>query len=121
MRRVVLHSGKVHHDLRTEVEKTGRTDVALVRLEQLAPLPLEQILEVLAGYPDAEVVWAQEEPENQGAWPFLALNLPGDLAEHGETRPLRCVARVPSASPSAGTAKKHAVEQKDLIARAFDR
>ena len=63
----------------------------------------------------------QEEPENQGAWPFLAMNLPADLAQHGETRALRAVTRPPSASPAAGTAKKHAQEQADLISRAFDR
>ena len=56
-----------------------------------------------------------------GAWPFLALNLPADLAEHGETRQLNVVARPASASPAAGTAKKHAVEQQELIRAAFDR
>ena len=74
--------------------------------------------QALAG---AELVLVQEEPENQGAWPFLGMNLPADLAKHGETRGLTAVTRPPSASPAAGTAKKHAQEQADLIARAFDR
>ncbi len=66
-------------------------------------------------------VLVQEEPQNQGAWPFLAMNLPGDLAAHGETRTLRAVTRPASASPAAGTAKKHAAEQAEIIRTAFDR
>jgi 2-oxoglutarate dehydrogenase E1 component len=115
VRRVVLHSGKVHHDLRAEVEKRGITDVALVRLEQLAPLPLERILEVLAGYPDADVVWAQEEPENQGAWPFVCMN----LSPHLDGRPLSVAARAASAAPATGSSKRSAHEAAEVIATAL--
>ncbi|WP_412871802.1 multifunctional oxoglutarate decarboxylase/oxoglutarate dehydrogenase thiamine pyrophosphate-binding subunit/dihydrolipoyllysine-residue succinyltransferase subunit [Curtobacterium flaccumfaciens] len=111
VRRVVLHSGKVHHDLRAEVDKRGVTDVALVRLEQLAPLPLDRILEVLAGYPDADVVWAQEEPENQGAWPFVCMN----LSPHLGGRPLFVAARSASAAPATGSSKRSAQEATDVI------
>ncbi|KQR35104.1 alpha-ketoglutarate decarboxylase [Curtobacterium sp. Leaf154] len=111
VRRVVLHSGKVHHDLRAEVDKRGITDVALVRLEQLAPLPLDRILEVLAGYPDADVVWAQEEPENQGAWPFVCMN----LSPHLGGRPLSVAARSASAAPATGSSKRSAQEAADVI------
>jgi multifunctional 2-oxoglutarate metabolism enzyme len=116
VRRVVLHSGKVHHDLRAEVEKRGATDVALVRLEQLAPLPLERILEVLAGYPDADVVWAQEEPENQGAWPFVCMN----LSPHLNGRPLSVAARAASAAPATGSSKRSAQEATEVISKALD-
>jgi 2-oxoglutarate decarboxylase len=115
VRRVVLHSGKVHHDLRAEAEKRGITDVALVRLEQLAPLPLERLLEVLAGYPDAEVVWAQEEPENQGAWPFVCMN----LSPHLDGRPLSVASRPASAAPATGSSKRSSQEASDVIAKAL--
>ncbi|WP_181435506.1 multifunctional oxoglutarate decarboxylase/oxoglutarate dehydrogenase thiamine pyrophosphate-binding subunit/dihydrolipoyllysine-residue succinyltransferase subunit [Curtobacterium sp. MCPF17_051] len=111
VRRVVLHSGKVHHDLRAEVDKRGITDVALVRLEQLAPLPLDRILEVLAGYPDADVVWAQEEPENQGAWPFVCMN----LSPHLGGRQLSVAARSASAAPATGSSKRSAQEATEVI------
>ncbi len=115
VRRVVLHSGKVHHDLRAEAEKRGITDVALVRLEQLAPLPLERLLEVLAGYPDAEVVWAQEEPENQGAWPFVCMN----LSPHLDGRPLSVASRPASAAPATGSSKRSSQEASDVITKAL--
>ncbi len=115
VRRVVLHSGKVHHDLRAEVDKRGVTDVALVRLEQLAPLPLERILEVLAGYPDADVVWAQEEPENQGAWPFVCMN----LSPHLDGRPLSVAARAASAAPATGSSKRSAQEATEVLEKAL--
>jgi 2-oxoglutarate dehydrogenase E1 component len=111
VRRVVLHSGKVHHDLRAEADKRGVTDVALVRLEQLAPLPLDRILEVLGGYPDAEVVWAQEEPENQGAWPFVCMN----LGPHLGGRPLSVASRPASAAPATGSSKRSAQEAAEVI------
>ena len=88
------------------------TEVTAMRAEHAAEL---------AKYPGAEVVVVQDEPQNQGGWPFLALNLPGELAALGETRPLHVVARKAAASPSTGSSKKHAVEQAALMARAFDR
>ncbi|MBF4589547.1 multifunctional oxoglutarate decarboxylase/oxoglutarate dehydrogenase thiamine pyrophosphate-binding subunit/dihydrolipoyllysine-residue succinyltransferase subunit [Curtobacterium sp. VKM Ac-1395] len=115
VRRVVLHSGKVHHDLRAEAEKRGITDVALVRVEQLAPLPLERLLEVLAGYTDAEVVWAQEEPENQGAWPFVCMN----LSPHLDGRPLSVASRPASAAPATGSSKRSSQEASDVITKAL--
>ncbi|HEX8972690.1 multifunctional oxoglutarate decarboxylase/oxoglutarate dehydrogenase thiamine pyrophosphate-binding subunit/dihydrolipoyllysine-residue succinyltransferase subunit [Oryzihumus sp.] len=119
--RVLLASGKVVYDL--EAERTKRSDqtTAIVRVEQLAPLPGTEIAEAVKAYPGAELVWVQDEPANQGAWPFMALNLPQALAEQGETRGLRVVSRRASASPATGSSKKHAVEQAELIARAFDR
>src|SRR5699024_12283858 len=119
--RVLLAAGKVVYAI--EAERTKREDesTAILRLERSYPLPGQELAAELAKYPNAEVVLVKEEPANMGAWPFLALNLPGDLAEHGETRQLSVVARPASASPAAGTAKKHAVEQAELIRTAFDR
>ncbi|WIB58915.1 multifunctional oxoglutarate decarboxylase/oxoglutarate dehydrogenase thiamine pyrophosphate-binding subunit/dihydrolipoyllysine-residue succinyltransferase subunit [Curtobacterium sp. MCLR17_007] len=115
VRRVVLHSGKVHHDLRAEADKHERTDVALVRLEQLAPLPLERILQVLGSYPNADVVWAQEEPENQGAWPFVCMN----LSPHLDGRPLSVASRPASAAPATGSSKRSAAEASEVITTAL--
>jgi 2-oxoglutarate dehydrogenase E1 component len=119
--RVLLASGKVVYDL--EAERTKREDnrTAIVRVEQLAPLPAREIAAALKDYPGAEVVWVQDEPANQGAWPFMALNLPQALAQHAEGRSLQVVARPASASPATGSSKKHAAQQAALIAQAFDR
>ena len=122
--RVLLASGKVVHDL--EAERTRRTDgtegtTVILRVEQLAPLPAQEIAQALKGYPAAEIMWVQDEPANQGAWPFMAMNLPQALADLGETRALRVAARAPSASPATGSSKKHALQQAELIAKAFDR
>jgi 2-oxoglutarate dehydrogenase complex dehydrogenase (E1) component-like enzyme len=113
--RVVLCTGKVYYDLAAQREKNGRTDVALVRVEQLYPLPAAQIKAELARYPDVEIVWVQEEPANQGAWPFMALNLP----EHLDGRPLLRASRKASASPAVGSHAVHEAQQAEVVATAF--
>jgi 2-oxoglutarate dehydrogenase E1 component len=116
VKRVLLHSGKIHYDLLNEVDKRGDSGAfALVRLEQFYPLPTEQLQGVLARYPEAEVMWVQEEPENQGAWPFLALELAPQL-----DRELRVSSRAASASPATGSSKRSAAEQTALIANALE-
>jgi 2-oxoglutarate decarboxylase len=119
--RVLLCSGKVVWELEAERDKRGDDRTAILRVEQLAPIPAQELAHELRDYPNAEVVWVQDEPKNQGAWPFMALNLPELLAEHGETRPLRVAARRASASPATGSHKKHEIEQAALLAEAFDR
>ncbi|MGY1769680.1 multifunctional oxoglutarate decarboxylase/oxoglutarate dehydrogenase thiamine pyrophosphate-binding subunit/dihydrolipoyllysine-residue succinyltransferase subunit [Blastococcus sp. SYSU D00813] len=117
VRRVLLCSGKVAYDLMAHRESTGARDVAVVRVEQLYPLPAEQIQAQLRRYPNAsDVVWVQEEPANMGAWQFIALNL---YTEMPEGRRLRPVSRRASASPAVGSAKVHEVEQRQLVAQAF--
>ncbi|SNR91520.1 2-oxoglutarate dehydrogenase E1 component [Geodermatophilus saharensis] len=116
VRRVLLCSGKVAYDLMAQREAEGRADTAVLRVEQLYPLPGEQIRRAVDRYPNAQdLVWVQEEPANMGAWSFMALNLP----EHLGGRTLRRVSRRASASPAVGSAKVHEVEQKELIAQAF--
>ncbi|MEO7061021.1 MAG: multifunctional oxoglutarate decarboxylase/oxoglutarate dehydrogenase thiamine pyrophosphate-binding subunit/dihydrolipoyllysine-residue succinyltransferase subunit, partial [Lapillicoccus sp.] len=119
--RVILASGKVVWDLFAGRTKREDTSTAILRVEQLAPLPGAEIAEALRAYPGAEIVWVQEEPANQGGWPFIAMNLPQALAELGETRALRVVSRTASASPATGSHKTHELEQAQLIASAFDR
>ncbi|MEV5706252.1 multifunctional oxoglutarate decarboxylase/oxoglutarate dehydrogenase thiamine pyrophosphate-binding subunit/dihydrolipoyllysine-residue succinyltransferase subunit [Actinoallomurus sp. NPDC052274] len=116
VRRVVLTTGKLYYDLAAAREKSGDTSVALVRVERLYPLPVDEIKAELAKYPaDAELVWAQDEPANMGAWPFMALKLP----PHLEGRELKRVSRRASSSPAVGSAKMHALEQQGLVAAVF--
>ena len=114
---VMLCSGKVYWDLVAERTKRQDDKTAIVRLEQLYPLDAEGVLAALEPYPNAQLVWVQDEPANQGPWPFIALNLP----EYLDGRPLLRVSRPAAASPAAGSTKKHAAEQATLIAQAFDR
>ncbi|WP_165063635.1 multifunctional oxoglutarate decarboxylase/oxoglutarate dehydrogenase thiamine pyrophosphate-binding subunit/dihydrolipoyllysine-residue succinyltransferase subunit [Marisediminicola senii] len=115
VKRVVLHAGKIHYDLAAEVQKRDIDSIALVRLEQYYPLPMEQLQAVLARYPEAQLVWAQEEPENQGAWPFVSL----ELARHLKGRTISVVSRASAASPATGSTKRSAQEQADIIDRAL--
>ncbi|MCW1249377.1 multifunctional oxoglutarate decarboxylase/oxoglutarate dehydrogenase thiamine pyrophosphate-binding subunit/dihydrolipoyllysine-residue succinyltransferase subunit [Acaricomes phytoseiuli] len=115
--RVVLVSGRMYYDLLSQREKTGDDTVALVRVEQLYPLPAEQIREEIAKYPHAqEVIWAQDEPANQGPWPFIGLHLPQELGQS-----VRLVSRPASAATATGSAKRHAAEQEVLVAEIFER
>ncbi len=115
VKRVLLCTGKIYYDLVGEREKRGRDDVAVVRVEQLYPLPAAELQAELGRYPGVEVVWVQEEPTNQGAWPFMALNLP----EHLEGRPLLRASRKASASPAVGSISVHEAQQRDVVATAF--
>jgi len=115
VRRVLLCSGKVYYDLLTERDRSGRQDVAIVRLERLAPLPVEELTAALAPFPrDAELVYVQEEPANQGAWPFVVLNLPTI-----DDRALRRLSRPAAATTAVGTHKVHEREQAEIVASAF--
>jgi 2-oxoglutarate dehydrogenase complex dehydrogenase (E1) component-like enzyme len=117
--RVVLTAGKVHYDLAAARRKSGDHSVALLRVEQLYPLPGAQIREALAAYPNAaDVVWAQEEPANMGAWAHVALSLPEQLPPG---TPLRRISRRASASPAAGSSKVHEAEQAALVEAVFAR
>jgi 2-oxoglutarate dehydrogenase E1 component len=117
VQRVVLASGKVFYDLDKHRDKIGAEHVAILRLEQLYPLPVEELRSALAGYPSAtDVLWVQDEPANQGAWPFLALNLPQHL---DGARLLRRASRDPSASPAVGSHNAHESEQATLLDSVF--
>jgi 2-oxoglutarate dehydrogenase E1 component len=119
--RVLLASGKVIYDLEAERAKRADTATAILRVEQLAPLAGDEIASAIKAYPGAEIMWVQDEPANQGAWPYMAMNLPQALAGLGETRLLQVASRPASASPATGSSKKHASQQAQLIAKAFDR
>ncbi|MCW2600565.1 MAG: 2-oxoglutarate dehydrogenase, subunit [Frankiales bacterium] len=117
--RVVLCSGKVYYDLAAARRKAEDKTVALVRVEQLYPVPGAQVRDVLATYPNAtDVVWTQEEPANQGAWSHIALTLPEQLPDNIR---LRRLSRRASASPAAGSSKVHEAEQAALVEAALAR
>ncbi|MER5555024.1 multifunctional oxoglutarate decarboxylase/oxoglutarate dehydrogenase thiamine pyrophosphate-binding subunit/dihydrolipoyllysine-residue succinyltransferase subunit [Streptomyces sp. NPDC002793] len=126
VRKVVFCAGKLYYDLDAEREKRGDTETAIIRLERLYPLPGAEIQAEIAKYPNAEkYLWAQEEPANQGAWPFIALNLIDhlDLAvgadvPHGER--LRRISRPHGSSPAVGSAKRHQAEQAQLVSEVFE-
>lgn len=112
IKRVVMCSGKVYYDLLAEKEKSGSTDTALVRLEQIHPLPYEQVNNLKQKYGDGvRWLWVQEEPANMGAWSFLRLNLP-DLD-------LKLISRPASGSPATGSSKFHFQQQKKIVDKTF--
>jgi 2-oxoglutarate dehydrogenase E1 component len=115
VKRVLFCSGKVYWDLLAEAEKRGDQQTAIVRVEQLYPTPVDEIKQVYAQYPGAELFWVQDEPANQGPWTYIGLFLPKYMG--GQVAKL--ISRPASASPATGSAKRHAVEQADLIERAF--
>ncbi len=117
IRRLVLCSGKVYVDLVTSERRQSSNQVAICRVEQIAPFPRVALREVLVSYPSlTEVVWLQEEPENMGAWDWVR----GQLEETIEDRcSLRFIGRVRSASPSEGSAAWHQINQRKIVEEAF--
>jgi multifunctional 2-oxoglutarate metabolism enzyme len=115
--RVLLCSGKVYYDLAAGRAKAEDDRTAIVRVEQLYPVAGEELAEAVGRFPDAEVVWVQEEPANQGPAPFVSLALP----QHLGGRSLRVISRAASASPATGSTKKHQNEQKGLVDEALAR
>jgi len=115
--RVIFCSGKVYYDLIAERAKLGETSTAIVRVEQLYPFPAEEFAAVAAKHPNANLLWVQDEPANQGPWPFVALTTQEIL--NGRT--LRRVSRRATASPATGSHHLHEEEQKALIMEAFTR
>ncbi len=112
VKKVLLCTGKVYFDLLAEQQKSNRKDIAIVRLEQMAPFPMKQFEAVVEKYKDAKIAWVQEEPENMGGWAYI-------LRVYRK-KYLDVVARKPSASTAVGYLKVHEIEQKDIVKRAFE-
>ncbi|WP_187264521.1 2-oxoglutarate dehydrogenase E1 component [Pontibacter beigongshangensis] len=112
VKKVLLCTGKVFFDLLEEQQKNKRTDVAIIRLEQLAPFPKVQLETELKKYKNASIYWVQEEPENMGAWMYMLRIMRKQLED--------VIARKPSASPATGYMKVHVKEQQDIVNRAFE-
>ena len=115
--RVIYCSGKVYWDLVAERAKLGEHSTAIVRVEQLYPFPLAEFMAVANKHPNANLLWVQDEPANQGPHPFVALN----TMEALDGRTLRRVSRRATASPATGSHHLHEEEQHALITEAFTR
>ena len=119
VKRILLTSGKIYYELAARKAKDKRDDVAIIRVEQLAPLPKRRLGNTLDSYPNAQqFFWVQEEPANQGAWPTFGLNLPELLPD--KLTGLKRISRRAMSAPSSGSSKVHAVEQQEIIDLAFD-
>jgi 2-oxoglutarate dehydrogenase E1 component len=114
--RVLLCSGRIYWDLLAHRVTTGDRHTAIVRVEQLYPFDAEAAKAALAPYPDAELVWVQDEPENQGAWSYVSLHVPQRIG-----RTLRVVSRPESAATATGSHSVHAAQQAEILDAAFRR
>jgi 2-oxoglutarate dehydrogenase E1 component len=121
VRRVVVTSGKLYYDLLKGREEEKADHVALVRVEQLYPFPGAQIARVLARYSaTAELVWAQDEPRNMGAWRFVREAFADGLVPGAQGRSLRYVGRAASAAPAPGSHKVHLLEEQAIVRDAVE-
>ena len=134
-RRLVFCSGKLFYHLAGARRHRKAADVRFVRIEQIAPFPYDDFVRVVLQCPSAELVWAQEEPKNMGAWAYVAPRArtalselaspsadhnPGRQNENGPRLPeLRYVGRAPSAAPAAGSMGVHQAEMRDIINEVF--
>jgi 2-oxoglutarate dehydrogenase E1 component len=117
VRRVLVCSGKIYYELLDERRKQNITDVAILRLEQIYPFNAERLTEISKNYPkDVEMVWVQEEPRNNGVYPFIGAKLHYHWVG---MKKLFYVGRKASASPAAGSHDQHMREQKDIVSRAL--
>jgi 2-oxoglutarate dehydrogenase E1 component len=120
VKRVLLCSGKVYYDLYEAREKAAISNIAIVRLEQFYPFPDKSLADQLRKYPDAEIVWCQEEHENHGAWTFVDRRIEKVLAaiKHKSTR-VSYIGRPEAAAPATGTLRVHIAEQEKVITQAL--
>jgi 2-oxoglutarate dehydrogenase E1 component len=116
VRRLVLCTGKVYYDLRSRQEADGVDDVALVRIEQLYPFNEKEMDRIQQRYGNIEqVIWAQEEPQNRGAWTFMFPR----LLDRFPNIPVRYIGREASASPATGSLRIHNEEQEEIVRAAL--
>ncbi len=120
VRQLVFTSGKLYYELLEARRERGRTDMALVRIEQYYPFPEEEVRKELQRYPNASVAWAQEEAENNGAWRFIGPRIGNVLEALGRSGEKICyLGRKEAASPAAGYLKTHQREQAELVESVF--
>jgi 2-oxoglutarate dehydrogenase E1 component len=116
--RVLICSGKLYFELAAQRDQQKRDDVAIIRLEQLYPLPAAELERELSKYPaSASFFWVQEEPRNQGAWGFLRMRFGERLLDKF---PFRGISRPEAASPATGSATSHRIEQQNILKQAFE-
>jgi 2-oxoglutarate dehydrogenase E1 component len=116
IKRVIMCSGKVYYDLLEERDARGLTDTYLLRIEQFYPFPALSLVKELQRFPQARMIWCQEEPKNQGGWSFIEPNLEWVLSRTGATYKRAVYAgRAASASPATGLASQHKAQQQALV------
>ncbi|HVV55207.1 MAG TPA: hypothetical protein VHC47_07785, partial [Mucilaginibacter sp.] len=115
VKRVLFCSGKLYYELLEKQQAEKRTDVAIIRIEQLYPTPEQQMLKIKAKYSKAtEFIWTQEEPENMGAWPYMCRKFRKSELQ------LDVISRNEGSSTATGFAKQHSAQQLHIIAKAFE-
>lgn len=120
VRRILMCSGKLYYDLVARKAKDKRDDIAIIRIEQLYPLPPRRLRKTLELYPNVEqYFWVQEEPANQGAWPTFGLALPEFLPDL--LTGIKRISRRAMSAPSSGSSKVHAVEHQEILDEAFSK
>ena len=113
VKRVLFCSGKIYYDLLAKQQKENRRDVAIIRLEQIFPLPIAQIQQIIAKYDQAaDIFWVQEEPMNMGVWPYLVAKM--------RREPIEVIARKESSSTATGYNKQHLRQQEYIVNTAFE-
>ena len=115
IKRVVLCSGQVYYDIEAARQKENKSDVVIIRVEQLCPFPFRAIMVELEKYNNADLVWAQEEHKNAGAWSWAQPRLNNILKHHGKVPDVKYVGREPSASSASGYYKVHETELKTFL------
>ena len=111
--KVVFTCGKLYYDIHKRQAEEGITDIALIRVEQLFPLPIDRIKSIIAKYPKAgKIIWAQDEPANMGAWQHIRRFIP-DV-------PFELISRPASASPAVGLMYQHNLRLQDILERVFE-
>jgi 2-oxoglutarate dehydrogenase E1 component len=117
IQRIILCAGKIYYELEEHRTETRHEDVAIIRLEELYPLPSELLKLALAAYRHGTpVFWVQEEPENMGAWPYLLVRFGRKLFD---SFPFSGISRPASSTPATGSHRRHKQEQKEIVERAF--
>lgn len=119
MKRVIFCSGQVYYDLRNAREKTGRNDIAIIRVEQLCPFPFRSISPEIEKYKNAEVFWCQEEPKNQGAFTYILPRFHSIMRWLKRTPDVIYTGRATAASTSTGYGPVHEAELKELLQKAM--
>ncbi|MFT6084234.1 MAG: 2-oxoglutarate dehydrogenase E1 component [Alphaproteobacteria bacterium] len=121
IKRVVMCSGKVYYDLLEARQEQDIKDVYLLRLEQIYPFPAKTLIHELSRFPQAQIIWCQEEPRNMGAWSFVDYYIEWvlDHVKNAATKRARYIGRASAASTATGLASKHKIEQDALISEAL--
>lgn len=120
VKRVIFCTGQVYYDLNEARQKEGRNDIAIVRIEQLAPFPFKYVVPEIEKYKNADVMWVQEEPQNYGCWYYMLPRFINILKSVGRKGELPVYSgRAPAAASSTGYSKTHEQELKNFLKKAM--